>query len=104
MSVFAEMTKIRDKVAYLLNTNIKCRDDDSYLYAAFLFYELGKEKLNKMTATQLLSEISNSNLTPSDNITRVRRKLQEEFPEYRGEKYNQRHEEATDVKNNINKL
>ena len=51
----------------------------------------------KLSAREFLTLYKNGILTNADSITRLRRKMQEENPALRGEKYKARHDSVTDV-------
>ena len=77
--------KTKDKVIYWLDKYPKLRDDDNRLCA-----NIWSEELNNLeiTAKDFLKLYASNKLTSAPSIKRARAKLQEEFPEYRGEKYN----------------
>ena len=79
--------KTKDKVIYWLDKYPKLRDDDNRLCA-----NIWSEELNNLeiTAKDFLRLYANNKLTSAPSIKRARAKLQEECPEYRGEKYNLR--------------
>jgi hypothetical protein len=104
MSTFAEMKNIKDKVYALLETKPTLRDCDNKLICSIYVLELGRKQVDKISAMELLTKIANSELPSFESVSRVRRKLQEEFPNLRGEKYKQRQKEAQEVKDNIKKL
>ena len=83
------MIKAKDKVLKLLQENPSNRDSDNKLIANFWFYEIkamGKDP-NTLTAFGLLDLMSKSKLTNTETITRVRRQLQEQNKELRGQNY-----------------
>jgi len=77
--------KTKDKVIYWLDKYPKLRDDDNRLCA-----NIWSEELNNLeiTAKDFLRLYASNKLTSAPSIKRARAKLQEECPEYRGEKYN----------------
>ena len=79
--------KTKDKVIYWLDKYPKLRDDDNRLCA-----NIWSEELNNLeiTAKDFLKLYASNKLTSAPSIKRARAKLQEECPEYRGEKYNLR--------------
>jgi len=79
--------KTKDKVIYWLDKYPKLRDDDNRLCA-----NIWSEELNNLeiTAKDFLRLYASNKLTSAPSIKRARAKLQEECPEYRGEKYNLR--------------
>ena len=104
MSVFSEMKNIKDKVAFLLETKESLRDDDNKLIASYFLNEIGRDKVNDMSAMDLLKLIGFGKLTSTESIRRVRAKLQEDRPELRGTNYKERQEEANNVRGQIKRL
>jgi hypothetical protein len=104
MSVFLKMKNIKSKVEYLLRKTPHLRDSDNKLVATFWWHEMGKEKTELMTGFDFLDTLSRGKLSSSISIVRVRRKLQEQYPELRGETYIDREKEAEEVRRNIDKL
>jgi hypothetical protein len=102
---FNSLEKNIDKVEELLKTFKKLRDNDAKLIANFWYYEIDNDKtFNEMTAEQLLHMFAQGLLTSPETITRYRRKVQEQSPALRGEKYISRHDQEEQTRNNINKL
>ena len=86
----------------LLKRNPNCRDSDRALIAGVWGKELGGEgKAKTFTALHLLIRLANEKLTNPESITRCRRKLQEQDPRLRGEKYNERRKTEKVVKDEI---
>ena len=54
-----------------------------------------------LPAQKFLRILADGQLTSSDSITRMRRKAQEENPELRGAKYNQRQDRQSLVKKDL---
>jgi len=79
--------KTKDKVIYWLDKYPKLRDDDNRLCANIWSKELNNLEI---TAKDFLKLYASNKLTSAPSIKRARAKLQEECPEYRGEKYNLR--------------
>ena len=104
MSVFIKMKNIKSKVEYLLKKNPRLRDCDNKLVATFWWHEMGKEQTELMTGFDFLDVLSSGKLTSSISIVRVRRTLQNQQPELRGEMYLERAKEAEDVRKNISEL
>ena len=104
MSVFLNMKNIKSKVEYLMRKTPHLRDSDNKLVATFWWHEMGREKTQLMTGYDFLDTLSRGKLTSSISIVRVRRKLQEQFPELQGESYIHRCKEADEVRNNIKDL
>lgn len=85
--------KTKEKVKFWLKLDKTLRDSDSRLCANIWAKELMKEKgldLFELNAVELLRMYATNELTSAHSIERMRRKLQEEYPELRGEKYNLR--------------
>lgn len=104
MSVFLNMKNMKDRVEYLLRKTPRLQDSDNKLVATFWWHEMGKEQTELMTGYDFLEVLSQGKLSSSISIVRVRRKLQEQYPELRGEMYIQRDKESEEVRQNIHKL
>lgn len=80
--------KTKEKVRYWLSKFNHLKDNDNKLCANIWNEEL-KEfiVIRKSTARDFLRLYSEGKLTSAPSIKRARAKLQEEQPEYRGEKY-----------------
>lgn len=95
------LKRIHDKVEKLLIYKEQTRDCDNTLIACFWAYEIGQDRLNEMTAKDLLRSISDGDLPSSESIRRSRQKIQEHQPELRGKKYEARQAEAKTMQQNI---
>lgn len=75
------------------------RDSDDKLVANFWYKEIVNEGLDpkNMTGQEILQRFADGKLTKPESIMRVRRKLQEEFPELRGKLWAERHKEKDKV-------
>ena len=101
--MLSEMTKIKDKVKFLLTAYPKLRDNDNRLIALIWHDEF--EKMNKSKSSiEFLRACANGELTSPESIRRMRQKLQENHPELRGEMYLKRKVESELIKENINKM
>ena len=94
---------IKQTVIDLLKQYADFKDNDNQLVA--WFWKLEMEKMgypssNTPTA-HFLKIMAVGRLTSSDTITRVRRLIQEENPELRGKKYNERQANQTKVKKDL---
>lgn len=99
------MKNIKEKVKKLLIEYPPYRDDDQRLIATYYYRDLGgKRVIDNMTAFEFLQVFAKGKIPSPDNITRVRRRLQEQHPELRGEKYNKRHSIEEDVRKDIHEL
>lgn len=100
MQVSKEIKKVGDLVMSLLKNDKRYRDSDKKLSAKIWAIQYGgMEKLKEMSAFDFLCEYvkDETNLISQESIGRARRKIQEENPELRGEKYTKKQEEQADV-------
>lgn len=85
---------VKEKVASMLNRNPLCKDDDYKLCANIWADELSQINNGRgydwASAHQFLKLYATGKMTSAPSIKRARAKLQEEHPEYRGKKYNDR--------------
>ena len=88
----------KDKVIKLLKEKKHLRDDDNKLMANIWFSEI-KDK--NLTSMQFLEYYATGRISNPQSVLRLRRKLQEEFPELRGEKWHERHQEQENVKKQL---
>ncbi len=88
-----------DRVERLLKLKPHLRDDDSKLIANIWYDHFTKMKINlkKISGYDLLQLIADGKLPNPQSIRRARRKLQEEFPELQGKKWEERHKEQDNV-------
>ena len=84
---------LTDRIEGLLISYPQLRDDDRRLVANVWHYEMKHDK----SISDFLTAYANNQLSNSDNITRIRRKLQEEKPELRGSKWHERHDKEQQV-------
>jgi len=101
--IFNDYKRIKEKVKLLLVEHPSTKDNDNELVCWFWYYESKNENKN-FSFLDFLTQYKNNNFTNSDNITRVRRKLQEQYPSLRGKTYNKRQNICSDLKNKIHKL
>jgi hypothetical protein len=94
---------IKDIVIKLLTEKTQMRDNDEYLVAWIWKLELESKGFpTPNTPSQLfLKMLAEGQFTSSESITRMRRKVQEEFKELRGEKYAKRQANQTQVKKQL---
>lgn len=87
----------------MLADHYALRDDDSALIANIWARELQQQGQNtkQMLAFELLAMVAMGKLSSPESITRMRRKLQNEFPSLRGLRYEQRHKEADNVQKEL---
>jgi len=84
---FSDFKSIKDKVTFLLETNPLLRDNDNRLIATYCFNFIGKEKINEMSALQLLTDLGFNKLPCFESITRERKMIQKENESLRGTQY-----------------
>lgn len=95
-------TDIKQTVIDLLNQYSDFKDNDNQLVAWFWNLEMEKMGYPSTMPTQTFFKLmAFGKLTSSDTITRVRRLVQEENPELRGKKYNERQAKQSMVKKDL---
>jgi len=103
--IVKQMRKIKNDVRELLVKYPEYRDDDNRLVSAFYYTKYGgREAFEGISAFQFLKDFAEKRFPLPDNITRVRRKLQEKEPELRGEKWAERHKLEQETKTDIHEL
>jgi len=95
------LLNIKQTVEKLLAKSQECRENDNRLIVSIWAAEIGHDKIDTMTATDILNKISNNELTSPESIRRVRQKLQEKNPLYRGRNYLTRNKEQEQVKEQL---
>lgn len=80
-----EFRCIKDRVKLVLQLNPITRDSDYILLATIWQNE------SRMIGDSVINLLYREKLSSPDSIMRARRKIQEESPELRGEKYLKRH-------------
>ncbi len=75
-------------VKAMLHRKAVYRDDYRKLISAVWWHQIGNDK--QMTALQLLNKLTNKEIHHPESIMRARRKIQEKYPELRGETYKER--------------
>lgn len=81
--------KLDERVRFWLERSLRCRDDDRYLIAIIWHYEI--LAVSDLSALDFIKSFASYDMiSHPDTITRIRRKLQEEFPELRGTSFVQR--------------
>jgi len=89
------------KVEAMLYKTPILRDDDNRLVANYWYKEIGPGLIDNMSIIDFLTKYSTGQLTSADTITRARRKVQENNPSLRGEKWEDRHTLAQEMKEDI---
>ena len=79
----------KQKVKHWLKNYPDLRDNDNRLFSNIWAKELKQRGFNlfELNAVELLKMLASNELTSAPSIKRARAKLQEECPEYRGNKY-----------------
>jgi len=95
----SQIKKYESIVLSILMDREDARDNDYALY----YYVLSDRNidLKRISAYDFLLRMSKGTLPPFLSITRARRKIQEEYPEVRGELWEKRHKRAEAVKNEM---
>tara|TARA_R110002012_G_scaffold157747_1_gene318983 strand:+ start:192 stop:500 length:309 start_codon:yes stop_codon:yes gene_type:complete len=90
--------KTKEAVKNLLIQKPHLRDSDSKLIATYWFNELKKNNINpsEINGLEFMKMFADSKLTNIKTIERMRRKLQEEYPDLRGKLYKVRKETIQD--------
>ena len=91
------LRKKKHEVMALLETYKSYRDDDMKLLADIWQTEM----LDHSAEDGVLMALYNGKLTSPETIIRVRRKVQEQYPELRGEKWKARHRAQESVKEEL---
>lgn len=101
-----KISTAKSYVEDLLTIHENLRDSDNKLIATIWRIECHGQgfKMETMRAYDFLKLLSENKLTSSEAIRRARQKIQEEQPELRGKKYNERHNLDDDVRENINEI
>jgi len=80
--------KIESRIIYLLTKYPKLRDSDDRLVANMWAEDMGGQLATQgISLHQFLQKYAAGELTMAESITRIRRKIQAEKPELRGETY-----------------
>lgn len=98
-----KINQTRNVVKRMLADHHALRDDDNALIANIWARELQQEGFDtkSMLGFEFLAWLAMGRLSSPESITRMRRKLQSEFPSLRGEVYAKRHQEAANVKKDL---
>ena len=93
------------KVKQILAALPEARDNDRLLIECFWRYER-PNLFNFQSGEAVLRAFLKGELSMPDNITRARRKVQEQFPELRGARWKQKQRNVNEakVRQNINKV
>lgn len=98
--------KIKPVVSKLLQANPIYRDSDEALVARYWVdeFEAAGNNIQTSRAYKFADMVRKGELTSFDNITRAKRKVQEQVPELRGETWGMRHGMSEDFKNNAHNI
>lgn len=98
-----KITQTRKVVMRMLADHYALRDDDNALIANIWARELQQQGYDtkQMLGFEFLASLAMGKLSSPESITRMRRKLQNEFPSLRGLTYEQRHKEADNVQKEL---
>ena len=91
-----KLFSVIDEVEKFLTKYPVLRDDDEKLMANIWSKHLGD--ITFINGEDILKMLANHKLPSYESISRCRRKLQEQYPMLRGEKWRERHKRADTVK------
>jgi septal ring factor EnvC (AmiA/AmiB activator) len=97
MNLKIDPKELSAKVSSLLKFVPETRDNDRYLVS-----EIWSQETEAETVNEFLIEIEDGKLSHFETITRIRRRLQEEDEDLRGETYEQRQHYANNYYHNLN--
>jgi hypothetical protein len=90
-----------DIIKALLTQYTDLRDSDDMLVAWIWKTQVDKMNYPQLSADKFLQMMAKGMFPSSETITRTRRKVQEETPELRGKKYNERQAKQSIVKKDL---
>jgi hypothetical protein len=90
-------TDLKSAIYDVLAEYSSARDNDVYLFT-WIYNNHWHIDLRGLSALDLLKKIHEGTCPKFDSVTRLRRELQNEHPELRGETWKTRHAEAEDVR------
>ena len=95
--------KISDEIKHILLTKRHCRDNDVYLIYEVWAKELSKYNLDikNMHLVPTLKMWVNKQISHPSAIMRARRKMQETYPETRGNLWEERHKQQREVQKDL---
>ena len=103
MSTIPKLKSLKSEVKYLLQLKQKYRDNDALLVAGFYWHRQSQSLLT-LSASEFLELLINGALPFPDTITRLRRKIQQQNPELRGENYYKRKALESEIREGIHAL
>lgn len=89
----------KELIKYLLEKYPACRNSDSTLLRGVWYHQV--PNFRQLSAVDLMQLLSDNKIANPETIRRCRQKLQEDYPELRGDNYVVRHQMAKDVRKNI---
>ena len=109
MSKIIRFKNVQPDVEKILRRAKKYRDSDGLLMLEYYKRKLASEEkplpgISFLSAGEFIEKMIFGDLPFPDTITRVRRRLQEKYPELRGSEYLDRKKHAREVKTEIHGL
>lgn len=95
------MTTLSQIIVDLLDEFPPLRDDDQRLLINVWAKQYGKENLDKPTTMREALKIIQQELANPNTIVTTRQNLQRDFVQFRGKKWNERHDKAIETRNQI---
>mgnify|MGYP003132751080 CR=1 FL=1 len=94
---------VEGRVRHILTNFHETRDDDMKLFGMIIydFYNMSRNLLESKTGFELMGKIFHSKVPHFTSVLRCRQKLQEQCPDLRGKKYNDRKKHAEKVKQEL---
>lgn len=98
-----KINNTRNAVKRMLSDHMALRDDDNALIANVWARELQQQgiEIKEMRAYEFLASLATGRLSSSESITRMRRRLQTEYPSLRGNTWDKRHKEQVTVQKDL---
>lgn len=97
-----ELTTNYEKVRALMVSDEKYRDNDNALWSRIVANYLGgMEVIKVMSAYELLWKMTEGKLPSFESVSRIRRKVQEDHPELRGNFYDVKQDKQTEIKQEL---
>jgi hypothetical protein len=101
-----DVLNIKERLMEIMKAIPETKDNDQLLLANVWLKELATAKIDakKMSAFDFILQFSKDKWTNSESVTRCRRKIQEEMPQFRGKSWKSRHDNEGNVINDLNKF
>ena len=97
-----KLFSVIDEVEKFLTRYPLLRDNDERLMANIWSSHIGN--LEDIDGKEILHMLASHKLPSYESISRCRRKIQEKKPHLRGEKWNERHKRAKEIRKEIAKI